>query len=498
MKTKIHIMIMLIVMCTVSVKAQLIRVSPELKELIGLSVAKDHKIAEKNFDKQISEEQQKAVRSAFIPKVELGGKYVFAYSTINSNIGEIGGFESLPKLQEFMQTPAFPAIFPHLAAISSELANLQKLMVQQNIQLPSVTKNLDGSVAGNYFGVDATAKMLLYSGGQVPNVSKALSEKVIVQEALTDKYQSEVIIEVITCYDQLALLNQSKHVLDESADRLAAEKKYAVSAVNNGLATAFDTLKIAVAEAGLNARISDYESKRVLLHQKLSQLTGKPVQVFETINPVLEILFYADLGSDITKRAELRALNAALEAQKFMLKAEKSHYLPKIQALASARYDNIFKANANFNAPVPIDMNSNNIGLGPTLLVGVGFKWDIFDRSGGYSKERVAALELKKAETERDEVRELLLLNVTKTTTNYQSAGMQVTFRGKQRQAACMALELAEKSYQEGVINITERLAAETEVQSAELGFLEAVFNQRQSALECYHATGNLVLSNFR
>lgn len=61
-----------------------------------------------------------------------------------------------------------------------------------------------------------------------------------------------------------------------------------------------------------------------------------------------------------------------------------------------------------------------------------------------------------------------------------------------------MALDLAQKSYNEGMINITERLAAETEVQNAELEYLQAIFMQRQSAIDCYKAIGELILSNIR
>lgn len=500
MKTRILFLILTLALSTTlcEVNAQTLMVSPELKELINLSVNKDRKVAEKDIDIQITEEQNKAVRSAYIPKVELGGKYVFAYSSVNSKIGEIEGFESIGKLQEFMKTPTFPAMFPNLAGLASEITKLQQLMVQQGMTLPSVTNNLDGNFYGNYFGIDATAKMLLYSGGQVPNISKALTEKIKAQEALSDKSKSDVISDVITYYDQLALLNQSKHVLDESTTRLAAEKKYAVSALNNGFATSFDTLKIAVADANLQAKISEYDSKKILLHQKLAQLTGKPATSFETINPDLNTLLYADTSSDISNRAELRALTSGVEAQKYMLKSEKSHYLPKVQALASARYDNIFQADANMNGPIPMDMKIDHIGLGPTFMVGVGFKWELFDRSGGTAKVRQATLEVKKAENAREEARELLELNQTKVTTNYLAAISQVAYKEKQRKAARMALDLAQKSYNEGIINITERLAAETEMQNAELEYLQAVFAQRQAALECYKANGNLVMSNIR
>lgn len=500
MKTKILTLILVFALSTMAggLHAQSLQVSPELKALINLSLNKDRKVAEKDIEKQISLVQQKAIRSAYIPKVELGGKYMFAYSTLNSDIGDITGFESIGKLQEFMQTPVFPAMFPNLAGLTNEITKLQQLMAQQGMSVPSITKDMDGSLYGNYFGVDATAKMLLYSGGQVPNMAKALNEKIKAQDAMTDKCKTDVINDVITYYDQLALLNQSKHVLDESATRLAAEKKYATLALKNGLATSFDTLKIAVADANLNAKIADYESKKTLLHQKLAQLTGKPASSFTDLAPALDLLLYTDTTTDISNRAELRALSAGVEAQKFMLKSEKSTYLPKVQALASIRYDNLFKADADMKSPLPMEMKINYMGLGPTYMVGVGFKWELFNPSGGLAKVKQASLEVKKAENARDEARELLELNQTKAITSYQAAISQVAFKDKQRQAAKMALDLARKSYNEGMINITERLATETEMQNAELEYLQAVFTQRQAALECYKATGSLNESNIR
>lgn len=500
MKTRVPILIITFTLSTImcKVNSQSLQVSSELKELIELSVNKDRNVVEKEIDKKITEVQQKAARSAFIPKLEFGGKYLFAYSTLNSKIDNIEGFESIGKLQDLMKSPAFPVMFPSLAGLTGEITKLQTLLNQQGIQLPSFSGDPAGDLYGNYFGVDATATMLLYSGGQVSNISKALTEKIKAEEALSDKSRAEVINETISYYDQLSLLIQFKRILDESVIRLTAEKKYAVTALRNGLATSFDTLKIAVANANLDAKISEYESKKTMLYQKLAQLTGKPVSDFENMKPELELLIFDNTGSDISNRAELRALTAGAEAQKYLLKSEKSHYLPKVQAMASVRYDNIFNAKADFNAPLPMNMTIGNIGLGPTYIIGAGFKWEIFDRSGGSAKVRQAILELRKAENAREEAHELLELNKIKVLTNYHASIAQVTYKNKQRIAASMALDLAQKSYKEGMINITERLATETEMQNAELEYLQSVFAQRQSVLDCYKATGDLMLSNIR
>ena len=485
-----------VIFITTAAKAQIPGISPELKELIELSVNKDHKVAEKQIDRDIALSQRQAVRTTYIPKLEVGGKYLYAKSKLDGKLGDITGFEGISQLQGFMANPAFPLMFPGLAGMTEELMRLQQLMAQQGMMLPALSKEMNGDFSGNYFGLDATASMVLFSGGQVPNISKALEGKAKAQEALAEKSTSDVIGEVITYYDQLALLGQSQILLEESAKRLEAEKNYAISALNNGFATAFDTLRIAVADANLNAKRAEYESKQKLLHQKLEQLTGKPAISFENQKPVLEPMIYAATSQDISNRPEFYALTYGLEAQKSLLKAERSHYLPKIQALASVRYDNLFNADANFKSPLAMGMEINRMAMGPTFMAGVGFKWELFDFSGGTAKVRQAKLEVRKAQNALDEARELLELNHLKTSTTYQAALEQVAYKNTQRQTAQRALELAQKSYNAGLINITERLAVENEVQQAEMEYLQAVFAQRQAALECYKATGDLNLAN--
>jgi len=54
-------------MCKVN--AQSLQVSPELKELIGLSINKDRKVAENDIDKQIAEVQKKSSQVVIHPKL---------------------------------------------------------------------------------------------------------------------------------------------------------------------------------------------------------------------------------------------------------------------------------------------------------------------------------------------------------------------------------------------------------------------------------------------
>ena len=92
----------------------------------------------------------------------------------------------------------------------------------------------------------------------------------------------------------------------------------------------------------------------------------------------------------------------------------------------------------------------------------------------------------------------MLELNQVKASAAYESSNAQLIWKEKQKTAALRALELANKSYKEGMLGITERLSAETEVQIAELEYLQAIYDQRQATLDCYKATGSLTLNNIR
>jgi outer membrane protein TolC len=61
---------------------------------------------------------------------------------------------------------------------------------------------------------------------------------------------------------------------------------------------------------------------------------------------------------------------------------------------------------------------------------------------------------------------------------------------------ASNTLNLAIASYREGLINISERLEAESDYQEAMLDYYKIIAMQRQTALELLTATGSLTLNN--
>ncbi|HPZ26212.1 MAG TPA: TolC family protein, partial [Kaistella sp.] len=82
--------------------------------------------------------------------------------------------------------------------------------------------------------------------------------------------------------------------------------------------------------------------------------------------------------------------------------------------------------------------------------------------------------------------------NLANNQTNYDIANSQIATKAKARQIAKLALTQAEKEFRYGTIKSSQLIEAENDLESAELDYQTAVFNQRRSAVELMKSTQNL------
>jgi hypothetical protein len=85
-----------------------------------------------------------------------------------------------------------------------------------------------------------------------------------------------------------------------------------------------------------------------------------------------------------------------------------------------------------------------------------------------------------------------LALNLANNQTNYDIANSQIATKAKARQIAKLALTQAEKEFRYGTIKSSQLIEAENDLETAELDYQTAVFNQRRSAVELMKSTQNL------
>ncbi|MEF9479121.1 TolC family protein [Chryseobacterium sp. 1B4] len=198
--------------------------APDFKELLDSAMVRDSNLKMQITQNKLTDLDEHKLKDIFLPTLELSGQAGYLNGT---------------------------------ARLTSPEFNLAPF-----INIPEGTFNNNFNVSGFSGIAKADAKMLLYSGGKVKYMKKAVEEKKKSEDILLEKTKDEVIATISRAYDQLALIHQSKKVLDESKKRLDINRKTADKALGYGLITPYDHKKIELAQATLNAKMVEYEGKK--------------------------------------------------------------------------------------------------------------------------------------------------------------------------------------------------------------------------------------------
>jgi outer membrane protein TolC len=302
---------------------------------------------------------------------------------------------------------------------------------------------------------------------------------------------------MLATYDQLALLDRVKNLLDESGRRLRLNQQTAEKAFENGLITRYEHQKIAVVQAQLDSRISAYEGKRELVIFHLHLLTDVPEQSLAGIRDTLKTATIVQQYGEIENRAELKAIGAFIDATEFKARAAMTWFVPKVLAASSISYLGLLGGTLRSSEPVipggqKLSADFPNLQALPVFNIGVGLAWDVFDGNAGKREAQLASIEKSKLQNDRKEIVEKLDLNLMKCRTDLHVANIQIEVKKRQQVTSWNALTQATREYNAGIIKSLQLVDAETDYQSASLDFAQAVYQQRRAAVALLLATGDL------
>ena len=438
--------------------------APSLQDLIERALEKDFALANKRLEIQSTNIDQQKLKEAYLPRIDFSAKDAFMLSSFAVRTHE-------------MQIP------------------------QLDIDIAEGKNRFTATSQLLTAGVET--KVLIYSGGKIPYLKKALAEKVNAQTALLEKDKQQIIHEVMMAYDQLALLKQVRIVLNESEKRLQENKKTADKAFGYGLITKYEHQKIEVAQAQLASKITAYNGKRELVLRQLHLLTDiEPVQL-SVLDPSLIAFKNVTSDNSFDSRAELIALDAIMEANRFQIQADKTWFVPKIQAASSLGYLGLLDGHIKSSRPLmaegeKLSANMPNLNVLPMFNIGIGLKWDLFDGREGRREIQKSGIELQKTQNEKKEVLEKLELNLFKNRNDLNVANAEILLREKQKQIADNALTQATREYRTGLIKSLQLIDAEDDYQSAALQYIQAIYDQRRAVIGLLQAKGELTIESIQ
>lgn len=439
---------------------------PSLNELLESALQKSHKLEIANQHVEASNLDMMKLKEAYLPTAEVSGKYGFTAQNID---------------------------------IKTQASTIY--LTDGAHQLPALDNGITSKANLVQAGLDVNT--LIYSGGKVPALKKALNEKINAQKTIIEKDRQQITEDVLKAYDQLALLDQVKLLLDESQKRLDVHKKTADKALEYGLITKYEQQKLNVAQSQLNSKKQSYEGQKNLLIHQLAMYTGIAPERIQLIKSDLKPVAALPDQNSVDNRPELLALDHVIKANQHQITAAQTWWKPKVMASTSLGYMNLFDAKLTGKTELPHNLGrnsvyTNHIALQPDFRIGVGFKWEIFDGWKGRRETQKARVEVKIAELEKEEAKELLELNLVKSHTDLTNATNEIVTKKTQMSVAEDALGQASKEFKTGLLKSSELIDAENDFLSASLDYQQAVFNQRRTAFALLKATGSLNSQNIK
>ncbi|MDL1913030.1 MAG: TolC family protein [Bergeyella sp.] len=389
---------------------------------------------------------------------------------------------------------------PHIFANAAyTYFNMSGFVDLPNLMLSKITL-FDGnrplSTNGSFVSVGVTATQMIFTGLQLPNAEKALKEKEKAEKFMIEAEKEAIAREVITTFDQLMLLSQVEVLISDTEKRLEKESKRVRKAIQSGLLIPYDRDKIKLAILELKSKKVELEGNRKLLRQRLEVLTHLTSERIENIVYPLESIFLLEENWNTSRRKELQALGSSGEAYKFLYQKEKGGVYPKIFAFGSVNYINFFNTQLTLNGILSkkdFSFNTKQLSLFPNFFLGIGARWNIFGGGEYHNKLGQAKIDISINENKIKDTQEKLNLLLEKSKTDYQTALQKLEVAEQQVQVSENNRILAIKQYQEGITNVTERLAAENEYYTSSLGYYSQVLHQRKAALELLYSTGSLL-----
>ncbi len=339
-----------------------------------------------------------------------------------------------------------------------------------------------------------TATQAIFTGLQVSNGEKAISQKMKVQNLMLEANYDVLAQEIVQSFDQLMLLKQIDLLINDSEKRLNREHLKVSRAISNGLAIPYDRDKIKLAILELESKRFEVQTNRELLYANLEELTSVSTVNLLELSYELDQIVLSNAAWEMNRK-ELQALVTAQKAYEYVLKKEKGATLPLVFAFGNVSYLNAFDTDVRMkDLPQMGDLkiHQNKLQMAPTYAVGLGVKWNILEGKSHKTNIEKAKIDLQINENKLIDTREKLTLLQQKNRSAYELGLKKVGVSVQQVTIAKNNLNLASRQFEEGLLDVTERLEAENEFYKHSLNYFQQVLAQRSAAIELLKANGNL------
>lgn len=297
--------------------------------------------------------------------------------------------------------------------------------------------------------------------------AKAKLNAVTLQSERTIEY---IELEVEKAYMQLQLAYKTVAVLQTALNAAQENMKLAENSFNQGYLQRADVLAVEVRVTEIENQLqyakSNIKNASDYISVLINDTTYNILQPSDSLAVKEIVLVEAQFSEN---RADIQAMELSTEAYKNMYKADKSRFLPRLNAFGTYELhdDEVFQGDAN------------------GYLFGAQLSWSIFEGSKRFGKSKKSKAEFEKSKLNLEHYKAQSQVELNRVKRMLQDAKNNI-------ELSKLALEQSEESFRirtnrfkEGLEKTTDLLYAETQYQQKQLDYYIAVF-QHNYALAYY------------
>lgn len=375
-----------------------------------------------------------------------------------------------------LRREAFTKYFPEIQAGASVFRTKHDILQYDVLDLFTIGLIHKGRAAGVW------ALQPVFAGGQIVNgnrLAKAGEEAAAIRR---EQSRDRVALQTEALYWQLVTLKATRSTVESASSMLDTLSVQVKAAVDAGVATMNDYLKVKLKRNSFRADIVDIDNGIELMRRLLAQQMGLGDNArIDIVGQVPDSLpdypcdMFVDPEQALALTADHRLLVKNIEAKSLEKKMEVGNNLPKLAVGAGWFYHNVVDQNHNFGAVMA------------TLSVPLSGWW------GGSHAIKRKSLALENARVELDDLSQKLCIEMSDKWDNLTAAHRKMEIAREAIAQSEENLRLTRAYYEAGINTISDLLDAQTLDRQAKDDYIAAYGVFRLSMAQYLNSTGRLL-----
>ncbi|NTE05272.1 TolC family protein [Agrobacterium tumefaciens] len=309
----------------------------------------------------------------------------------------------------------------------------------------------------------AAVQELVYGGGKLKYAKESTKLLADVARLDADKNKEEITYAVINTYYALYKVAQSKKIVDQNLESIAAQIKQAQRFFEQGIVTKNDVLRFQLQQANVTLNQMDIESNRKIINYNLDILLGLPDDTEINIaDPSAGLKSVGSLNEYIaqamTNRQELKQLDVQNKVADYNIKTVKANTLPTVAVGA-----NLYYINPSGSFIPPVNQYLMPVTIGATVSWNIGSLWT------NKNKVSEAKIEQSAITVQKDILTDQVKTDINKNFQTYQVAVNKIQVLETSITQATENDKLLASKYKNNVASVTDRIDAETLLYQAKI-----------------------------